>query len=282
MRRAHRFFLTAFAAATLVACGTPAERDGQGDTPFGRAGMGGKGGHGGSNDKGVAVEPISWLVTFNRLQSPGALEEAINKKPGQFSSADMDGDGAFDYIDVLPRTHDRGSAFELRARPRSGAENNGPVVATLLFDDEWGFIGSYNGAMPGLPPDPATASAGPSAASARAGDRGDLAKGLAIEPISWLVRFNKLHSPTALAQAINASPGKFSHIDANGDGLPDPVSISERNHSKGRAFEVSAHPDGEGKPGSVVATIVFDDEWEMVGWYSGSATGATSTAMAAP
>ncbi|MGB1015138.1 MAG: hypothetical protein ACPG4T_13470, partial [Nannocystaceae bacterium] len=91
------------------------------------------------HSKKLAMTPISWLVTFNRLQTAKDLEQALNKKPGQFSKVDVDGDGTFDPIQVVSRARAGGHAFELA----SGAT----VVATLLFDDEWQPVGSINGPM---------------------------------------------------------------------------------------------------------------------------------------
>ncbi|MCB9752581.1 MAG: hypothetical protein H6713_21720 [Myxococcales bacterium] len=90
-----------------------------------------------------------------------------------------------------------------------------------------------------------------------------------MEPISWLVRFNKLHSASAIEQAINGTPGQFSKVDTNTDGTPDYIAVAEKSRDDGRAFELRAKADkGDGV---VVATMLFDDSWSLVGWYNGVA-----------
>ncbi len=284
--------VAALGALTLCACGTPAERDGQG-RGFDRASMVGGGGSSSSGAKGtVAAEPISWLVSFNRLHTADALEKALNKKPGQFSSIDQDRDGVVDPLVVRKLSHDDGPAFELTARAGNGKQR---VVSTLLFDDSWSFMGSYNGAMPGAPPLPAAPApapaptpapaiaAAPPAAPAPAGagvgtpalaDTKDHSKDIAMEPISWLVRFNKLHTAKSIEEAINGTPGQFSKVDTDTDGAPDYISVAERSHTKGRAFELRAKPAAKASAsanGVVVATMLFDNSWSLVGWYNGVA-----------
>jgi hypothetical protein len=236
---------------------------------------------GGAGVTGVAAQPISWLVSFNRLHSATALESALNKQPGQFVTIDLDRDGAPDSIAVRQLTHDGGPAFELQANPRVG---DAKVVATLLFDKEWNFVGSYDGALPGATPvvTPKVApvvAAGPSAAApglaARApafGGATDHAEGLAMQPISWLVKFNKLHSAKSLETALNNTPGEFSKVDTNSDGLPDYIVVSETSRDKGRAFELRARAStAAGQEGVLVATLMFDADWAMTGWYNGAA-----------
>lgn len=102
------------------------------------------------HSKQLAMTPISWLVTFNRLHTAADLQDALNKKPGQFSKVDVDGDGKFDAMTVVKRDRPGGHAFELQ-----GA--GGKAVATLLFDAEWQPVGSINGAMANVAPSqPAT------------------------------------------------------------------------------------------------------------------------------
>jgi len=93
----------------------------------------------------LAVEPVSMLVMFNRLKTPDALQDALNKKPGQFSHIDIDQDSTPDPLTVAARPTDQGHAFEIRARPNSGEF----VVATMIFDPEWSYLGHYNGALGG-------------------------------------------------------------------------------------------------------------------------------------
>lgn len=261
-----------------LGCGEPAEREGAHGQGFDRASMG-FGGPSSGKTGAIAVEPVSWLVSFNRLHTAAALEMSLNKKPGQFSTVDLDRDGTPDTVAVRQLKHDDGPAFELRAQPRAGEAK---VVATLLFDHEWNFIGSYDGAMPGATPvtapspGPAIATApssSPSVASSTAAvaSTKDHSKGLAMQPIGWLVKFNKLHTASSLESAINRTPGEFSKVDTDGDGHPDFIAVGEKRHETGRAFELRARPSGTTGEGVVVATLVFDSDWAMTGWYNGVA-----------
>ncbi len=85
------------------------------------------------------------LVMFNRLKTPEALQDALNKKPGAFSHLDIDQDSNPDPLTVAARETTQGHAFEIRARPSNGEF----VVATMIFDPEWSFLGFYNGALDG-------------------------------------------------------------------------------------------------------------------------------------
>ncbi len=157
-----------------AACGKPVDPDGKPDQSFAQAGMGTPEILPGApppppsrplaND--VSIEVVSWLVSFNRLQTPQALEDALNRKPGQFSRVDADGDGVLDHITVVERANPDGHAFELRTRPRPGQSSPELVVATMMFDKEWGFAGHYDGAVGGAVvtvPVVAAAAAAPSA-----------------------------------------------------------------------------------------------------------------------
>jgi hypothetical protein len=93
----------------------------------------------------LAVEPVSMLVMFNRLQTPDKLQDALNKKPGQFSHLDLDKDNSPDPLTVATKDTPDGHAFEIHARPATGEY----VVATMVFDPEWNFMGHYSGAMGG-------------------------------------------------------------------------------------------------------------------------------------
>jgi len=146
--------------ALVAACGKPVGSDGKPDQAFGQAGMGTPGatptpsptpatGRPLAND--VSIEVVSWLVSFNRLQTASALEDALNRKPGQFSHVDSDADGVLDYIAVVERPNpDGGHSFELRTRPQPGQTTPEVVVATMMFDKEWAFAGHYDGAIGGV------------------------------------------------------------------------------------------------------------------------------------
>lgn len=113
----------------------------------------------------VSIEVVSWLVSFNRLQTAKALEDALNRKPGQFSHVDSDADGVLDYIAVIEKPNPDGHAFELRTKAQPGQTTPEVVVATMMFDKEWGFAGHYDGAVGGVA---AVAAAAPAAMPAAA------------------------------------------------------------------------------------------------------------------
>lgn len=137
------------AALSLVvaACGKPMDPSGKEDN-FVHASMVGETTPTG-NDRplasDLAVEPVSMLVMGNRLKTPEALQEALNKSPGKFSHIDIDKDMTPDPLTVATREAKQGHAFEIRVRPNSGEF----VVATMIFDPEWSFLGYYNGALDG-------------------------------------------------------------------------------------------------------------------------------------
>ena len=131
----------------LAACGKPMDPSGKEDN-FVHASMVGEAAPQGPDRplaSDLAVEPVSMLVMFNRLKTPEALQDALNKKPGQFSHLDIDKDMSPDPLTVAAREAKQGHAFEIRARPNSGEF----VVATMIFDPEWSFLGYYNGALDG-------------------------------------------------------------------------------------------------------------------------------------
>lgn len=131
----------------LAACGKPMDPSGKEDN-FVHASMVGEAAPQGPDRplaSDLAVEPVSMLVMFNRLKTPEALQDALNKKPGQFSHLDIDKDMNPDPLTVAAREAKQGHAFEIRARPNSGEF----VVATMIFDPEWSFLGYYNGALDG-------------------------------------------------------------------------------------------------------------------------------------
>ena len=139
--------LSLVALAATAACGKPMDPSGKEDN-FVHASMVGKQAPTEADRplaSDLAVEPVSMLVMFNRLKTPEALQDALNKKPGQFSHLDIDKDMTPDPLTVAAREAKQGHAFEIRARPTSGEF----VVATLIFDPEWSFLGYYNGALDG-------------------------------------------------------------------------------------------------------------------------------------
>ena len=137
----------ALSIVALAACGKPMDPSGKEDN-FVHASMVGEPAPAGADRplaSDLAVEPVSMLVMFNRLKTPEALQDALNKKPGQFSHLDIDKDMNPDPLTVAARDAKQGHAFEIRARPNSGEF----VVATMIFDPEWSFLGYYNGALDG-------------------------------------------------------------------------------------------------------------------------------------
>jgi len=105
-----------------------------------------------------------------------------------------------------------------------------------------------------------------------------LAADLAVEPVSMLVMFNRLHTADKLQEWLNRKPGQFSRVDVDRDNTPDPLTVVMNKGADGHAVEIRARPPtGE----YVVATMVFDPEWEFLGHYGGLKGGAAST-VAAP
>lgn len=145
MQRSNSLWIGALVCA--VACGKPVDPSGKEDASFVKASMGMPTAEGADRPLAadLAVEPVSMLVMFNRLQSPDKLQDALNKKPGQFSHLDIDKDGAPDPLTVAAKDAPDGHAFEIRVKPNSGEY----VVATMMFDKEWTFLGHYNGLMGG-------------------------------------------------------------------------------------------------------------------------------------
>lgn len=134
-------------AGLVIACGKPVDPSGNEDATFTKASMAGPAPTGENRPLSaeLAVEPVSMLVTFNRLKTADKLQEALNKKPGQFSHIDLDKDANPDPLTVADRPAKDGHAFEIRVRPASGEF----VVATMLFDHEWAYLGHYDGVMGG-------------------------------------------------------------------------------------------------------------------------------------
>jgi hypothetical protein len=134
-------------AGLVIACGKPVDPSGNEDATFTKASMAGQAPTGDNRplSADLAVEPVSMLVTFNRLKSADKLQEALNKKPGQFSHIDLDKDASPDPLTVADRPSKDGHAFEIRVRPSTGEF----VVATMLFDQEWSYLGHYDGVMGG-------------------------------------------------------------------------------------------------------------------------------------
>lgn len=131
-----------------VACGKPAEPPGaEGSATFTKASMPGSTITGDNRplSADLAVEPVSMLVMFNRLKTADKLQEALNKTPGQFSKLDLDKDNVPDPLTVAEKETKDGHAFEIRVKPSTGEF----VVATMVFDHEWAFLGHYDGVMGG-------------------------------------------------------------------------------------------------------------------------------------
>jgi len=139
-------WLIASLVVLVAACGKPKERGGM-DAQFMTASMTGSAAPTGPERPlaaDLAVEPVAMLVMFNRLKTPEKLTEALNKKVGQFSHLDLDKDNTPDPLTVAARDTPDGHAFEIRVRPATGEF----VVATMMFDPEWSYVGHYGG-LPG-------------------------------------------------------------------------------------------------------------------------------------
>ena len=175
----------------LAACGKPVDRSGNEDASFTKASMGLPTEPSADPDRPLAADlavlPVSMVVSFNRLQTPEKLQDFLNRKPGQFSHIDLDKDGAPDPLTVVARDSADSRGFEIRVHPNTGEF----VVATMMFDKDWEFLGHYSGvlgggastvshplpvaapspALPTISPTP-TVSAGPGTAGAAAGTAG--------------------------------------------------------------------------------------------------------------
>lgn len=127
----------------VAACGKPVDPSGQ-PAEFIKASMGGEAGPRSPERPlaaDLAVEPVSMLVMFNRLKTPEKLQEALNLKAGRFSHLDLDNDLKPDPLTVATRPIPDGHAFEIRVRPTNGEF----VVATMVFDPDWTYLGHYSG-----------------------------------------------------------------------------------------------------------------------------------------
>lgn len=131
----------------LVACGKPVDPSGKEDASFVKASMGAATAPGEDPPlaASLAVDPVAHLVEYNRLKTPDKIMEALNKTPGQFSKLDLDKDGTPDPLTVAASDAPDGHLFEIRVKPASGEF----LVATMMFDPEWTFLGHYNGAKGG-------------------------------------------------------------------------------------------------------------------------------------
>lgn len=133
------------ALVALAACGTPAPAPGYADATFTKASMTFESAPPGDPNRplaaDLAVEPVSMLVMFNRFHTSDKLEAALNQKPGQFSRVDLDKDSAPDRLTTAVRDGGDGHYVEVRAKPATGEF----VIATLIFDPEWEFLGHYSG-----------------------------------------------------------------------------------------------------------------------------------------
>lgn len=101
-----------------------------------------------------------------------------------------------------------------------------------------------------------------------------LAADLAVEPVSMLVMFNRLHTSDKLAEALNKTPGQFSKVDVDRDNTFDPLSVKMQDAPDGHTIQIHAKPPaGE----YIVATMLFDSDWQFVGHYNGLKGGGAST-----
>jgi len=197
--------LIAITATTLtISCGKPAAPDG-GNDDFAHAGMQGGGE---ALVSGRSLELVSWLVQFNRLNSPEKLETMLNKTPGKFVPVDSDNDGNHDYIAVAedPEPARDDHALLLRARPDADApEEEGVLLATLFFNEDWALTGYSRSVAKAPAPTPTTiAVAAASAATYSANQK--------AEPIQTAAIATAIGEPEAEAAPsdplLDAAPGK--------------------------------------------------------------------------
>ncbi len=192
------------ATALTVACGKPAAPGG-GDDDFAQAGI-----NGGGEPlvSGRSLELVSWLVQFNRLNSPEKLETMLNKTPGKFVPVDSDKDGNMDYIAVAedPEPARDDHALLLRARPDADApEEEGVLLATLFFNEDWALTGYSRSVAKAPPPTPTTiAVAAASAATYSANQK--------AEPVQAAAIATAIGEPPSEAApsdpVLDAAPGK--------------------------------------------------------------------------
>lgn len=156
-------FALALVAAAALACGKPAAPGG-GDEDFAQAGIQGSGQ---PLVTGKSLELVSWLVQFNRLNSPEKLEAMLNKTPGKFVPVDADNDGSQDYIAVSedPEPARDKHALVLHARPSADDDSEGVLVATLFFTEDWALTG-YTRSVSAAPSPSATTKAAAAASAA--------------------------------------------------------------------------------------------------------------------
>jgi hypothetical protein len=101
-----------------------------------------------------------------------------------------------------------------------------------------------------------------------------LAADLAVLPVSMLVTYNRLHTGDKIGEFINKEPGKFSKVDIDKDKVPDPLSAAMKDIPEGHALEIHARPAAGDY---IVATMLFDADWEFLGHYNGLKGGGAST-----
>jgi len=198
MNRTPALFSLPLLAALTFGCGTPASPEG-GVDEFSQAGI-----NGGGQPlvDGKSLELVSWLVQFNRLNSPEKLETMLNKTPGKFVPVDANDDGNHDYIAVSedPEPARDKHALVLHARPDEVAQDDedGVLVATLFFNEDWALTGYSRSIAKAPPPSPTTIAV---AAASAANYSANQAPAVAVA------------SPTpetaeAIAPVLDAAPGK--------------------------------------------------------------------------
>lgn len=207
-----------------VACGKPVDPSGKEDAMFVKASMGVPTAPGEDPPlaASVAIDPVAHLVEYNRIKVPEKLAEALNKTPGQFSKLDLDKDGVFDPLSVSAKDDSDGHLFEIHVKPNSGEY----VVATMIFDPEWTFLGHYNGAkggaastlgrplaVPGAPPPsapvaPPTTTPTPTPTAVAAPDPGSAAGGAPAAPTPTPTIAGSVQAlPAGAADEAGVKPG---------------------------------------------------------------------------
>lgn len=229
----HKLRISTLALLGLaLACGKPVDPSGKEDAMFVKASVAP-----GATPEGpdrplaadLAVEPVSMLVMFNRLKTPETLQEALNKKPGQFSHLDLDHDNAPDTLTVAAKDNPEGHAFEIRARPATGEY----VVATMVFDPEWSYLGYYSGAM--------------------GGSASTFGRPLPAAPLVGTPAPLPAPAPPATPAAPPA-PGAPTPVATPPTGTPAPASATPPAPAAAPAPAVQAVPAGAAQPAGVAAT----------------------------
>jgi hypothetical protein len=273
MRDRAIFLSVCFSFVGLCACGEPAQRPGEGQG-FARASMQGGGGSA-MTVSPRSIELVSWLVQFNRLNSPEKLEAALNKKAGELIDFDGDRDGKPDFIAVTvePKSSRGDKALGLRARAAAKAADGEVHIATLFFDGDWGLLGYES--LTSAPPRPSTVAAAASSAALLAAKSG-AAPVAAGEPVVLRIRVpasgSLLLDGEALAQdevlerravaKARAASSIAAVIEVEGDGGGPRVSgvVAQLKGAGIDGVTIQEVPAPSGAPAGVMAVPAGSEE----------------------